>query len=82
MAIPAAPPVYDKVGRLVELGDRVAVAVSSGHSASLKIGRVTKITEKKLTLVLEGPIPKYGNNTTSIEHGIRKFLNVNELTNP
>jgi len=80
----------DKLGRQVELGDRVAVAMSNGnHGASLSFGRVivfiepkdSSVTPTMMKILWEGKYnPKYGPSTTNIRADLKKWIIINELT--
>lgn len=84
MTAPYVPPVLDMLGVEVTEGDRIAVALSNGGSAGskLKIGRVIKISKTRLTVLWETKKTySFEKNVTPIDHGLKKFIVINELTN-
>lgn len=70
--------VTDMLGNDVTEGDRVAVAMSAGDSAVMRIGRVTHLTPSTMAVLWEGR--KYGSGVSNVQHKIKKFILINELT--
>lgn len=72
--------VKDMVGIDVGIDDYVAVAISQGDSCGLKVGKVIKISDTRLTCAWvseNGDLPhKWWTRVSSIDHKIKKYMKV------
>ena len=77
---PTIPAPTDWAGQEIAVGDFLAVAVSEGDSANLRVGEVKNITESTLQMVWLKPTPDAYQWTkrSSIRRDLKKFYKIPE----